>query len=65
MKKKDIIERTCAYCERSTRLIDSESAICKYKGAVSLSHSCRRFVFDPLKYDRAPQRLKITKMETL
>ncbi len=65
MKKRDIPEKVCAYCENGQRLIDSESALCKYKGAVSMDYHCRRFVFDPLKLSLEPKKIKITKMETL
>lgn len=66
MKKRDIPERACAYCENGKRLIDNESAICKYKGAVSLGYCCRKFVFDPLKMSPEPRRIKLnTKIETL
>lgn len=66
MKKRDIPESTCAYCEHGKNLIDGESTLCKYKGPVSPAHRCRRFVFDPLKMSMEPRKLKLnTKIETL
>lgn len=66
MKKRDIPEKACAYCENGKLLIDSESAICKYKGVVSQGYKCRRFIFDPLKMSQEPRRLKLdTEIETL
>lgn len=66
MKKRDIPEKACAYCENGQRLIDSESALCKHKGVVSLDFRCRRFVFDPLKMSLEPRKIKLnTKIETL
>lgn len=65
MKKRDIPEKACAYCENSQILIDNESALCKHKGPVAMDYSCRRFVFDPLKMSLEPKKLKFTKIETL
>lgn len=65
MKKHDIPERACAYCENAKTLIDSESALCKYKGPVSMDYKCRRFLFDPLKMSLEPKKIKFTKIETL
>ncbi len=66
MRKQDIPEKACAYCENAKLLIDGDSAVCKYKGAVSQGFACRRFVFDPLKLNQEPRKLKLnTKIETL
>ncbi|MBE6700533.1 MAG: hypothetical protein E7582_01395 [Ruminococcaceae bacterium] len=66
MKKRDVPERSCAYCEKAHILIDNESALCRHKGPVSLDFRCRRFVFDPLKVNLEPRKLKKnTKIETL
>ncbi len=65
MKKRDLPEKACAYCENGQKLIDNESTLCKYKGPVASHHSCRRFVFDPLKIEYEPKKIKITKIETL
>ncbi len=66
MKKQDIPEKACAYCENARLLIDGDSAVCKFKGAVSQGYSCRRFVFDPLKLNCEPKRIKLhTEMEAL
>ena len=66
MKKKNIPEKACAFCENGQRLIDNETSLCKYKGAVSLDYCCRRFVFDPLKAERSAKKIVFnTKIETL
>lgn len=67
MKKRDIQEKTCAFCEYGVRMIDGESVLCKKKGPVSAEHTCRKFIFDPLKESPTPvaQGFKKTKMETL
>lgn len=66
MKKRDIPEKACAYCENGTGLIDSESTLCKYKGPVAMDFCCRRFIFDPLKFSREPRKINFdTKIETL
>ena len=65
MKKKNVTEKSCAFCEHSRKLIDEESALCTYKGAVSLEYVCRKFTFDPLKVERAAKKIKFSKIETL
>lgn len=66
MKKKNVPEKCCAVCEHSHALIDEESAICPYKGAVALDFICRRFTFDPLKIKREAVQIKFNnKIETL
>lgn len=66
MKKKNIPEKSCAFCENGQRLIDDESALCRHKGAVALDFCCRKFVFDPLKAERSSKKLILnTKIETL
>lgn len=67
MKKRDIPETTCAFCEKGVRLIDGETVLCKKKGPVSLDGTCRGFVFDPLKEKPTPTSafFKKTDMETL
>jgi hypothetical protein len=66
MKKRDIPERACAFCEKGKRLIDGENAICKHRGVVPLDFSCRRFLFDPLKIEREPRSFSFSnKIETL
>lgn len=65
MKKTDIPEKICAYCEHATLSADSDMAHCKYKGEVSPDRHCLRFTFDPLKLNYQPKKLKKIKMETL
>lgn len=66
MKKRDIPEKTCAFCELGIRMIDGETVLCKKKGPVPSDNTCRKFIFDPLKETPVPvSGLKKTKMETL
>ncbi len=67
MKKREIPNTTCAFCEKGVRMIDGETVLCEKKGPVPSDHTCRRFVFDPLKEKPTPtaQLFKKTKMETL
>lgn len=65
MKKRDIPEKICAFCENATRMVDEGSVLCSKKGPVSSDFSCRRFVFDPLKESPSPAPLKKVKMETI
>ena len=46
----------CCYCLHAEPL-DEEHMLCPTRGPVELTHSCRRFVYDPLqrKPVRAPQ----------
>ena len=66
MKKKDIPEKICAFCENGVRMLDSDSVLCKKKGPVRADFHCRKFVFDPLKENPTPSSLfKKAKIETL
>lgn len=66
MKKRDIPEKSCAFCELGIRMIDGETVLCKKRGPVSSDNACRKFIFDPLKEAPVPvSGLKKTKMETL
>ncbi len=53
--RKDI-EKSCSYCVRAAKTIDSDYVICSKKGIIPCNGSCRRFKYDPLK--RIPQKAK-------
>lgn len=52
--RKDIA-RSCQYCTHGVQL-DEERILCSKKGLTSITSSCRRFRYDPLK--RIPIRKK-------
>ena len=52
--KKNEIEKVCAYCEHAASLKDKNFMLCKTRGVVASSFSCRKFLYDPLK--RIPAR---------
>ncbi|MBR6917010.1 MAG: hypothetical protein IKN38_02385 [Clostridia bacterium] len=63
MKYKDEkIERICKYCERAGALVNTDIVLCEKRGIVSAAGSCRKFIFDPLKYV-PPKNAKIKKLE--
>ena len=47
------MEPCCAYCQRGTRVNETE-IICVKRGVVPPDHACRAFRYDPLK--RVPPR---------
>ena len=47
--------RVCAFCENAAPLRDGETMLCRRFGVVSGGHSCRKFLYDPLK--RKPRML--------
>ena len=66
MKKRDVPEKTCAFCELGIRMLDGETVLCKKKGPVASDGCCRKFIFDPLKESPTPSAgFKKIKMETL
>ncbi len=57
MKKKVIgaeIEPKCAYCEYCVLTQDKKTALCEKRGVTSVSDSCKKFVYDPMK--RVPRK---------
>ena len=42
------IEPCCAYCEHGTATKDGQSILCRRRGVMLPSSSCRRFTYDPL-----------------
>ena len=52
MKRNDLdLDRICEKCEFSIAICDDFNVLCKRRGVVPAGHSCRRFVYDPLKRD--------------
>ena len=52
MRKKELdLDRVCEKCEFSTTICDDFYVLCKKRGVVPAGHSCRRFIYDPLKRD--------------
>lgn len=45
----DDITKCCALCERGTLLGGTDYVLCPKNGAVPADHTCRKFIFDPLK----------------
>lgn len=59
MCKKDI-DKYCAYCENSSSEIDAQNVICRRKGAVSKTSTCRKFQYDPTKR-KPPMKPRVRK----
>lgn len=63
-KDKSIIEKDlphiCKFCELAIPLIGDTYMLCRKFGTVEIQHSCRRFLYDPLKHIPSPP-LKILK----
>ena len=54
--------KACVYCEKATSLAtDGDHMLCKKRGIVECSYSCRKFSYDPLK--RKPMQPKITHLD--
>lgn len=49
------IERSCSYCQFSTK-VDDEQVLCSKKGIRSCNSKCRKFTYDPCK--RIPTKAK-------
>ena len=55
MAKKDAdISRVCEYCRFASAIAVTEEMLCEVRGVVAKGHSCRKFIYDPLK--RVPPR---------
>ena len=50
------IDKRCEYCKHSKIYIAEEEILCKYKGAVNSTDSCRKFKYDILK--RQPKKVR-------
>ncbi len=50
------IEPRCEYCRSAVPFSDVDVVGCKYRGVMSISDKCRRFVYDPLKRVPDPPR---------
>ncbi|MDD6265143.1 MAG: hypothetical protein PUB34_02405 [Clostridia bacterium] len=57
------LDAVCKYCENATELCDENSVLCKKHGVVACDHSCKKFLYDPLK--RRPNRAKLPEIESL
>ncbi len=56
-KKESDFEKVCALCQYASPLCEREEVLCRKYGVVAPDHTCRRFVYDPLK--RVPRRPQI------
>lgn len=43
------IEASCSHCEKGIAMQNKKYVICKKRGIVTGSYSCRNYVYDPLK----------------
>jgi len=50
------IDKRCEYCKHSKSYMVEEEILCKYKGVVNYTDSCRKFKYDILK--RQPQKVR-------
>ena len=50
-KRKPDIDKICEKCEFSTPICDELNVLCMKRGVVPAGHSCRKFIYDPLKRD--------------
>ena len=48
------IQQICAYCEHGKPILGKNDVICSKKGLVPATHSCRKFLYTPLR--RTPPR---------
>ena len=48
------LPKICKYCEFSVPLIDEGFSLCRKIGMVKLDHTCRKYIFDPLKHIPPP-----------
>lgn len=49
--EKDFDNDICAYCENATRMFDGDVMLCKIKGIVKKSYTCKKYTFDPFKHE--------------
>lgn len=62
MKNNPNYERICAFCENATGIFDPDIMVCKRKGLVPKSYSCRKFAYDPIKR-QPPKAVAAPKLE--
>ncbi len=43
------IEKICAYCEHGKAIHGTDDIICPKKGLVRATHSCKKFLYSPLR----------------
>ena len=53
-EERPVIEKICRFCENALDIADESTVLCRKKGVVSETGSCRSFRYDPIK--RVPQR---------
>ena len=53
-KQKDEL-KICAYCEKSVPTVLPDEFICRKKGMVCATASCRAFIYDPQKRQVRPR----------
>ena len=41
-------EKICMYCRHGRRLLVADDVLCPYHGAVVCSHTCSKFIYDPI-----------------
>lgn len=41
--------KICLFCENASKLCGDDNMLCKKKGVIAEDHTCRKFVYDPLK----------------
>ncbi len=49
MKNTAEYEKMCVYCEHASAIHDNSYVLCAKKGVVLATHSCRKFIYDPMK----------------
>ena len=50
--------KICAYCEKSVPSVIPDEFICKKKGMVCATASCRSFIYDPMKRAVRPRNIE-------
>jgi len=50
------IEPACDVCQMGKRSADGQAVLCAKKGIMPLYHSCRKFIYDPLKREPTPNQ---------
>ncbi len=48
-QNRDSGDNICVYCKHGTPLCDGDAVLCKRRGLMKPTATCRRFAFDPLK----------------
>lgn len=56
MKRNLDVDPICINCENAIRLCCEDECLCRIYGVVYSGHSCRKFIFDPLKLRVTPRK---------